>query len=74
MPIRAISCCATLSRVPSDVRSSYALAPVGNLPQMFNRQGMPFYHDLIDKYGPVARLHGAYGVSRLRTVVTTGVC
>ncbi|EIW54984.1 cytochrome P450 [Trametes versicolor FP-101664 SS1] len=33
----------------------------GNLPQMFNRQGMPFYHDLIDKYGPVVRLHGAYG-------------
>ncbi|KAI0327588.1 cytochrome P450 [Cubamyces sp. BRFM 1775] len=33
----------------------------GNLPQMFNRQGIPFYHDLIEKYGPVVRLHGAYG-------------
>ncbi|KAI0828713.1 cytochrome P450 [Trametes gibbosa] len=33
----------------------------GNLPQMFDRQGMPFYYDLIDKYGPVVKLHGAYG-------------
>ncbi|KAI0631279.1 cytochrome P450 [Trametes polyzona] len=33
----------------------------GNLPQMFNRQGMAFYHDLIDNYGPVVKLHGAYG-------------
>ncbi|KAH9852301.1 cytochrome P450 [Lenzites betulinus] len=33
----------------------------GNLPQMFDKQGMPFYYDLIDKYGPVVKLHGAYG-------------
>ncbi|KAI0763487.1 cytochrome P450 [Trametes elegans] len=33
----------------------------GNLPQMFNKQGMPFYHDLIENYGPVVQLHGAYG-------------
>ncbi|KAI0641561.1 cytochrome P450 [Trametes meyenii] len=33
----------------------------GNLPQMFNKQGMPFYYDLIENYGPVVKLHGAYG-------------
>ncbi|KAI0355907.1 cytochrome P450 [Trametes cingulata] len=33
----------------------------GNLPQMFDKQGMPFYYDLIENYGPVVRLHGAYG-------------
>ena len=30
---------------------------------MFNRQGGPYYRDLIENYGPVVRLQGAYGVS-----------
>ncbi|KAI0754390.1 cytochrome P450 [Daedaleopsis nitida] len=33
----------------------------GNLPQLVNRQGMPFYRDLIENYGPVVRLQGAHG-------------
>ncbi|KAI8972821.1 cytochrome P450 [Trametes punicea] len=33
----------------------------GNLRQMHNKQGMAFYYDLIEKYGPVVRLHGAHG-------------
>ena len=43
--------------------------PTGNLPQLFDRQGMPFYRDLIENYEPVVRLHGAHGVSDPRSML-----
>ncbi|KAI9065218.1 cytochrome P450 [Trametes sanguinea] len=33
----------------------------GNLHQMHNKQGTQFIFDLIEKYGPVVKLHGAHG-------------
>ncbi|KAI0760454.1 cytochrome P450 [Fomes fomentarius] len=33
----------------------------GNLPQLVDRQGMPFYRDLIGNYESVVRLQGAHG-------------
>ena len=42
---------------------AHSLPLPGNLPQLVNRQGMPFYRDLIENYEPVVRLQGAHGVS-----------
>ncbi|KAH9941813.1 cytochrome P450 [Epithele typhae] len=47
-----------LDNLPGPSSSSWLQ---GNLPQMFDKQGMPFYQDLIQNYGSVVRLQGAYG-------------
>ncbi|KAI1784540.1 cytochrome P450 [Ganoderma leucocontextum] len=53
-----------LDNIPGPAPSSWSR---GNLPQMFNRQGGPFYRDLIENYEPVVRLQGAYGRKILYT-------
>ncbi|KAI0718795.1 cytochrome P450 [Cerioporus squamosus] len=47
-----------LDNIPGPPSPSWV---TGNLPQLFNRQGMPFYRDLIENYGPIVRLQGAHG-------------
>ena len=37
----------------------------GNLKQIYNKQGWDFHRELGEKYGPVSRLHGKFGVRPL---------